>query len=187
MYSRDQMSAENSRSPGFKGTFPRGPKETVQISLQIIGLRASLSKDCFTRTQQARWRYGYILFCFDFPNFEFSPQKITYFSICSNKPSFPIQKLFWSVHCGEKRFEQSDLTALARTEPHCSAACSQEQTTGKTVGPNSHLLQIGRLPAYATLQNLPYGVSHFYSILVCIFMCMMSLTQSTQSLRNYLH
>ena len=93
MYSRDQMPAENSRNPGFRGAFPRDPKGTVQISLQIIDvldLEQALAKiDLPGHSRQGRG-YGYILFCFDFPHFEFSPQKITCSSICSNKTSFPI-------------------------------------------------------------------------------------------------
>jgi len=35
MCSRDQMSAESSGNPGFRGTFPRDPKGTVQTLLQL--------------------------------------------------------------------------------------------------------------------------------------------------------
>lgn len=42
-------------------------------------------------------------------------------------------------------------------EPHCSAAHGQEQTCiiGKAVAPDSHLLQLGTLPAYTTVQIFP--------------------------------
>lgn len=154
MYSRDQMSAENSRNPGFKGTFSRGPKGTVQISLQIIDVldwEQALAK--IDLPGHSRQGGDMVIYCFVLISLilSFLPKKSPVLASVLINPAFLFRSCFGVFTVGEKRFEQSDLTALARTEPHCSAACSQEQTTGKTVGPNSHLLQIGRLPAYATV------------------------------------
>lgn len=121
------------------------------------------------------------MYCFglSFVILSFLPQKSPFVVSILIKPSFPVLKLFWRVHYGRgKRFEQFDLTALAMAEPHCNAAHDQDQTciTGKAVAPDSHLLQRGTLPAYTT--DLPCGVSHFCSILLCIFIYMISLNRA---------
>lgn len=120
----------------------------------------------------------------------FTPRKSPILLSVHEQANFPIKKLFQcfkNARCWKK---------ICLVYPHSSGQVwtpvqhsLQQRTahiTGKTVAPDSQLLQIGSWMVYVTFQDLSYSISHFYSILVCIFMCMISSRLDTWSLRNYL-